>query len=86
MTRAIAHLFRGDWTAAWAFHPLAPVVVVVASAAIIWWLGVRKLGWRPIDARMLDAGSLGTALLFMAVWMVRFGTNTLPPVSGLFSR
>ncbi|HEX5722392.1 MAG TPA: DUF2752 domain-containing protein [Acidimicrobiia bacterium] len=86
MTRALAHLFRGDWSAAWAFHPLAPLLVLVATAALIWWLGVRKLGWRPIGRQMLDAGLLSSAVLFLAVWVVRLDANTLPPVGSLFSR
>ena len=86
MTRAIAHLFRGDWSSAWTFHPLAPLMVVAVSAALIWWLGVRILGWRPIGRRMLDAGLLGSALLFLVVWVVRLGADALPPVTGLFDR
>lgn len=86
MTRALAHLFRGDWSAAWAFHPLAPFLVLVASAALIWWLGVRKLGWRPIGRQTVDTGLLSSAVLFLVVWVVRLDANTLPPVTGLFSR
>ena len=86
MTRAIAHLFKGDWLSAWTFHPLAPLMVVAVSAAVIWWLGVRILGWRPIGRRILDSGLLGSALLFLVVWVVRLVANALPPVTGLFDR
>jgi hypothetical protein len=61
-------------------------MVAAASAALIWWLGVRRLGWRPIGRQVLDTGLLSSALLFLAVWVVRLDADSLPPVTGLFSR
>ena len=86
MTRAITHLFQAEWSQAWALHPLAPLVVMATAAALIWWLGVRKLSWRPISRQILDASLIGTSLVFFAVWVLRMSNDTLPSVSGLFNR
>jgi hypothetical protein len=86
MTRAIIHLFRSEWSAAWALHPLAPLLLLAAGVALFWWLGARNLGWRPISRRSLDAGLLSAAMLFLAVWTLRLSNDSLPPVSRLFSQ
>ena len=86
MTRAIIHLFRAEWSAAWALHPLAPVLVLAAGVALFWWLGAKNLGWTPVRRQLLDAGLLSGAMLFLVVWGLRLSNGSLPPVSRLFSQ
>ncbi|MGH8926067.1 MAG: DUF2752 domain-containing protein [Acidimicrobiia bacterium] len=86
MTRAITHLCRAEWSAAWALHPLAPFLVLAVGGALMWWLAARKLGWRPIGRQLADASLRGTALLFLAVWVIRLSNDSLPTVSRLFGQ
>ncbi len=52
----------------------------------MWWLAARKLGWRPIGRQLADASLRGTALLFLAVWVIRLSNDSLPTVSRLFGQ
>ena len=83
MTRALGHLLRTEWSAAVAMHPLAPLIVIAALASLAWWLGSKRLGWRPIGRRVLDRGLLVGASLLVTVWVLRWATASLPPVTGL---
>lgn len=80
LTRAASALVRGDVAAAWEMHPL--VLVAVAWLAVAWMVGFLRRRGRWVDlpgrtvARLLNV----TGLLFVAVWLVRLATGTLPPV------
>ncbi|HLU52411.1 MAG TPA: DUF2752 domain-containing protein [Acidimicrobiia bacterium] len=76
MTRAVVHLAQGDFAEAVAFHPL--VLLVVAALLV---LVVVRLTGRRWPASIGGAPALvGVAALFMATWVVRLATGTLPPV------
>lgn len=80
MTRAAASLVRGEWALAWSFHPL---VLVVAAWLVGAWLAVamRRSGRSaPLSARTTNHLLIATAVLFVAVWLVRMATGALPPV------
>ncbi|HEY0510352.1 MAG TPA: DUF2752 domain-containing protein [Thermoanaerobaculia bacterium] len=78
LTRAFAHLAKGEWSAALALHPLAPVL---ALEAVLGWLGwgvalLRRRSFRlPVTA---DALLLGHAAVLVALWLGRMATGTLP--------
>lgn len=80
MTRAAAHLIRGDFGAAFTYHPLVPLVVLQVAAG--WtWLVLRRSGRvGPMSQKTMNIALIGTAVAFLAVWAVRFITGTLPPV------
>jgi len=78
MTRAFAHLAKGEWSAALTLHLLAPVVafeIVVGWA--LWGLGLaaRRTVRLPVGIEVLLLGNV--ALLF-ALWLGRAATGTLP--------
>ena len=80
MTRAAGALVRGDWAAAFAYHPL--VILAAAWVAGAWWAAVsRRLGsGRRIDPRLTNRLVIASAVLFLAVWLGRLATGSLPPV------
>lgn len=84
MTRAFAHLAKGEWSAAVRDHPLAPLLA--AELAFLWmaWGGVaaglvRLPAWpklaKPEQPAMV---ALGHAAVLVAVWLGRMATGTLP--------
>ncbi len=78
LTRAFAALGRGDFAAAVALHPLAPLFLLEAIVGwLVWgWLLLRRGGfpsWAPVN-RVLTAD----AVLLLVVWGVRLATGTLP--------
>ena len=78
MTRAFAALAKGDWSAALALHPLAPVVaaeLVLGWAA--WGIAVvsRPTFLRPIK---IDSLLLANLAALVALWLGRVATGTLP--------
>jgi len=83
LTRAFAHLAKGEWSAAWAAHPLA--VPLAAEALVLWivWGATLRSGREP--AGRSDNGGPWLNLLwinlatFGGVWVVRLLTGTLPP-------
>jgi hypothetical protein len=78
MTRAFAHLAKGEWSAALALHPLAPVVALeIVVGWAVWGLGLasRRTFRLPIRIEVLLLGNV--ALLF-ALWLGRAATGTLP--------
>jgi len=78
MTRAFAHLAKGEWSAALRDHPLAPVV------ALEMFLGWAVCGLAPAAARPLrpplriEALLLANAAALFALWLGRAATGTLP--------
>jgi hypothetical protein len=78
MTRAFAHLAKGEWAAALALHPLAPVVALeIVAGWALWGLGLaaRRVLRLPVGIEVLLLGNV--ALLF-ALWLGRAATGTLP--------
>jgi hypothetical protein len=70
MTRALAHLARGDVRGAMARHPLA---LPLAAEALALWLAAPLAiarGWRPSGA-WRDRALLAHASAFLGVWLVR---------------
>lgn len=76
LTRALAHLAKGEWHAALVMHPLAPLVVAQAVAAWLAW-SVRPRG-RRLPRLWIDAPLAADAVLLLALWIVRLGAGTLP--------
>lgn len=80
MTRAAAHLFRGNLADALRYHPLVLLVVAELLGAWAIWMAHRS-GWiRWRRRRWVDIVIGGTAALMVAVWVVRLATGTTPPV------
>lgn len=78
MTRALAHLAKGEWSAAVRDHPLAPVV---ALEGIIGWAirGVELAAARPLRLPVrLEALLLANAAALIALWLGRAATGALP--------
>lgn len=83
MTRAFALLARGDWRAALAMHPLAPLLAAELGLAWLAWgwaaagrLPARLENWR--QQRLVPI-VLAHVALFCALWLGRLSTGTLPP-------
>jgi hypothetical protein len=78
MTRAFAHLAKGEWSAALTLHPMAPVVAMeIVAGWALWGLGLAAR--RPF--RMLvgiEVLLLGNVALLFAFWLGRAATGTLP--------
>jgi hypothetical protein len=78
MTRAFAALAKGDWSAAVALHPLAPVLA--AELALGWavW-GIALAARRPLRLPCrLDSLLLANLAALVALWLGRVATGTLP--------
>ena len=78
LTRAFVHLARGEWLAALADHPLAPLVVLELAAGWALW-GLALAGRvRPRPERWLGPWLLAHAAALGALWLGRLATGTLP--------
>ena len=78
LTRAFAHLAKGEWSAAVRDHPLAPLLA--AELALLWlaWGGaavglLRLPAWSKPEQVVL-----GHLAVLVAVWLGRMATGTLP--------
>ncbi len=80
MTRAASHLVKGDIGAALGYHPLVPLVALMAAAGWAWF--VLRLSGRvkPMSQRALNLILIGSTVALLAVWVARLATGTLPPV------
>jgi hypothetical protein len=78
MTRAFAHLAKGEWAAAAADHPLAyPLAAEVGLAWLGW--GAALVRRRPIRLPVRYETLLyGHAAVAVALWLGRAATGTLP--------
>lgn len=79
MTRAFAHLAKGEWRAGLAAHPYSPWLA--AELALLWpaW-GAAVAGWLP---RRIWPGALAPLFaanlaLLVALWMGRLAVGALP--------
>jgi hypothetical protein len=83
MTRAFAHLAKGEWAAARRDHPL---VFPLAAEGVVAWLvwpawglaGVREGRRNLLDDPRLAPVLLGHAAVLVAFWTGRLATGTLP--------
>jgi hypothetical protein len=78
MTRAFAHLAKGEWSAAVHDHPLAPLLAVeLLLAWAAWGLAAAGLARLPTLAKP-ELAALGHLAVLVAVWLGRMATGTLP--------
>lgn len=78
MTRAFAHLAKGDWTEAARYHPLSFVVALELALGWGWW-GLALAGRLPrVPPERLTAIFLANTGLLVALWLGRLATGTLP--------
>lgn len=77
MTRAFAHLAKGEWGAALALHPLAPAVgLEMVLGWIFWGAAVFRRPLRlPVRVETL---LVANAAALCALWLGRAATGTLP--------
>lgn len=81
LTRAFAHMAKGQWSAALAAHPLAPVL---AAEIVLVWLAWGRAALRnsspipPIPPAWLTPVMLGHVAVLCALWLGRLSTGTLP--------
>lgn len=82
LTRGVARLVRGDLEASLGFHPLAWLVLGVAVAGWVAWLG-RRAGWWAWRSPTVERVVLWTVGIGLVVaWVGRAAAGTLPPISG----
>jgi len=78
LTRAFAHLAKGEWLAALSAHPLAPVLALEALLGWLAW-GAAIAARRPVRLPVrADTLALGHAAVLVALWLGRAATGTLP--------
>jgi Protein of unknown function (DUF2752) len=77
LTRALAALAHGDLAAALALHPLAPAVALQLVAGWLAW-GGSLLAGRALPARLVTIVLVANTAAFLAVWIARMATGTLP--------
>lgn len=77
LTRAFAHLAKGEWPEALADHPLAPVLATEFGLAWLAW-GAVLTGRLPLRRLPVDALVLANAAVLCALWLGRLATGTLP--------
>jgi len=78
LTRAFAHLAKGEWSAALRDHPLAPLLAAEAALAwAAWGCAAAGLPRLPRVSRP-ELAAIGHVALLVAVWLGRVATGTLP--------
>ena len=77
LTRAFAHMAKGEWREAVADHPLAPLV---ATEFVLGWLAWGAVASGRLSRRLIpvDALVLANAAVLLALWLGRLATGTLP--------
>jgi hypothetical protein len=80
MTRAFAALAKGDWSAAVALHPLAPVLLAeLVLGWVAWGIALASRGTlRPFRPDRIQALLLANLAALVALWLGRVATGTLP--------
>ncbi len=79
-TRAATALMRLDAPLAWEMHPLIYLMIPLMVAGYVRWIGVRAGRWRPLPPAGVNRMVMVIIGLFVAAWIVRALTGTLPPV------
>jgi hypothetical protein len=78
MTRAFAHLAKGEWGGALALHPLAPVVALEMALGWIAW-GAAAVSRQPLRLPVrIETVLVANAAALCALWLGRAATGTLP--------
>jgi len=78
MTRAFAHLAKGEWSAAMGDHPLAPAVALeIVLGWAVWGLAITAGQPRRLPIRV-ETLLLANAAALIALWLGRAATGTLP--------
>jgi hypothetical protein len=78
MTRAFAHLAKGEWSAALTAHPLAPVLALEMILGWAAW-GLALAARRPVLSKLrIEILLLANAAVLCALWLGRVATGTLP--------
>jgi hypothetical protein len=78
LTRAFAHLAKGEWAAALAAHPLAPLF---AAEVVLAWLAWGRAALRnlPLPRPVwLEPVTVAHVAVLCALWLGRLSTGTLP--------
>jgi hypothetical protein len=78
LTRALALLAKGQWNAAVALHPLAPVLAAEAAGAWLLGLAVIERRMRAPSLRLVNGWLIANAAALIAVWVIRLATGALP--------
>ena len=80
LTRAFAHLAKGEWSAAWQDQPLVFPLAAEAGAAWLAWGGLTltRRSRRLLDDPRTAPVLLGHAAVLTAFWLGRLATGTLP--------
>lgn len=78
LTRAFAHLAKGEWAAAFTLHPLAPLLSLEGGLGWLAW-GAALAARRPLRLPVsVDVLVLGHAAVLCSLWLGRMATGTLP--------
>lgn len=77
MTRAAAALAKGHFTESVRFHPLIPLVCFDLLAVWLGWV-LRDLRNVRLPQGLIDQVLVLQGFLFIAVWVVRFFSGTMP--------
>ena len=78
LTRAFAHLAKGEWTAALAAHPLAPLL---AAEMLLVWLAWGRAALRNLPLprpTWFEPAVLAHVAVLCALWLGRLSTGHLP--------
>jgi Protein of unknown function (DUF2752) len=78
LTRAFAHLAKGEWSAAVRDHPLAPALAAEIGLAWALWGGAAARLLRVPTIARPELAALGHLAVLVAVWLGRVATGTLP--------
>ncbi len=78
MTRAFAHLAKGEWAAAVADHPLAPVIALEFILGWVVWGASLASGRRFRLPVRIETVFVANAAALCALWLGRVATGTLP--------
>ncbi len=80
MTRAASLLIRGDIDGALTFHPLVLLIAVQLAVGWVWFMLRRSGKVGPMSPRVLNALLIGTGIILIVVWALRWANGSLPPV------
>jgi hypothetical protein len=78
MTRAFAHLAKGQWSAALRDHPLAPLLAAEICIAWVAWGLPAADRLRAVAIARLDRLALWHVVVLGLVWLGRLATGSLP--------
>ena len=78
MTRATAHLAKGEWRSAVALHPLAPAVAVQVLGGWLLWGCVAAGRLRAPSFWALNVWLGANVVLLVGLWLWRLWSGTVP--------